>query len=273
MTDVLELIAYPDVQSQARSIVDEGYVYFPEVLNESELAELRDAMNRLDAAPVGFDRAEVRPEGFFEKHILNCFNRDPLFLQYLDKSPVYEVAEKVLSHRDIAGQSIDCHLIGMTSWVTGPGRPDQPLHADWQPISLPEDIASDPRVNVPVFITTAHFYLDDIYEDLGPTKFIPGSHRAGRSPDGATEWNGIQEKSVICKAGDVVMFRSEVWHRGSANNSDQTRYLLQVHYGNRMITQKFPPYLNRFQFNPDILSQATERQLRLLGDHPADAYA
>ena len=31
-------------------------------------------------------------------------------------------------------------------------------------------------------------------------------------------------------AGDVVLFRSEVWHRGSANTSNEVRYLMQVHY-------------------------------------------
>ena len=68
------------------------------------------------------------------------------------------------------------------------------------------------------------------------------------------------------------MFRSEVWHRGTANQSDQTRYLLQVHYANRMVTQKFPPYLNKFQFDDTILAQANPRQRRLLGDHAKGAY-
>ena len=272
MEQALELAAYTDLESQVRSFEGDGYVYFPGVLDESEVSELRAAMDRLDAAPEGFDWAGVRPEGYFEKHILTCFNRDPLFLQYLDKSPVYEVAEQALSHEDIKGRSIACHVIGMTSWVTGPGRPDQSLHTDWQPITLPEDIAADPRVRVPVFIATAHYYLDDIYEELGPTKVIPGTHRAGRAPNGDVEWNGMREKSVICKAGDVMMFRSDVWHRGSANRSEQTRYLLQVHYGNRMIAQKFPPYLHRFRFDEDILAQATSIQLRLLGDHPPAAY-
>ena len=76
----------------------------------------------------------------------------------------------------------------------------------------------------------------------------------------------------MCKAGDVVIFGCEVWHKGTANSSDQTRYLLQVHYAKRMITQKYPPYLNRFQFDEDILDKATERQLRLLGNHKPSNY-
>ena len=158
------------------------------------------------------------------------------------------------------------------SWITGPGRPDQGLHTDWLPISLPADVRSDPRVKVPIFITTAHYYLNDMYEALGPTKFVPGSHYSGCSPNGATEWNNRSEESILCNAGDVVLFRSEVWHRGSANTSDETRYLLQVHYAMRMITQKYPPYLNKFQFDESILAQVNPQQRRLLGDHRPSNY-
>ena len=124
---------------------------------------------------------------------------------------------------------------------------------------------ADPRVRLPIFITTAHFYLDDLTEELGPTNFVPGSHLSGRRPNHDTTWKGEGEKSIMCDAGDVVIFRSEVWHRGTANTSGRTRYLLQVHCARRMITQKFPPYLNRFQFDPEILEKAIDRQLRLLG--------
>ena len=85
-----------------------------------------------------------------------------------------------------------------------------------------------------------------IDEALGPTQFIPGSHRAGRALNGDMEHKGVGPKNILCKAGDVVIFCSEVWHRGTANRSQRVRYL-----------QKFPPYLNRFQFDETILAQAT----------------
>lgn len=265
MADVLPLVAYPDLESRVKAIEEDGFVYFPGVLNAEEVAELRDAMDRLTQRPESFDRHNT-PEngGFLNKHINNAFNRDTVFLQYLDKPEIIELGEAI--HGD------DCHVIGMTAWTTGPGRPDQNLHTDWLPISLPADVLEDPRVKVPIFITTAHFYLDDLYEELGPTKFIPGSHRAGRGPNGDVEWQGVGDHSILCNAGDVVVFRSEVWHRGSANTSDQNRYLLQVHYAKRMITQKFPPYLNKFQFDEAILAEATSRQRRLLGDHRPSNY-
>ena len=77
---------------------------------------------------------------------------------------------------------------------------------------------------------------------------------------------------MLCRAGDVLMFRSELWHAGSDNRTrDRTRYLLQVHYGRRMVAQKFSPYLH-WQFNPAVLAAATPRQRRLLGEHQEAEY-
>ncbi|HHZ89573.1 TPA: dioxygenase [Candidatus Poribacteria bacterium] len=266
MAKALPLVAYSDLESQLEALERDGYAYFPSVINTEEIAELRAVMDRLEALEESFDRHSFpqNGSGFLNKIINNSFNRDPLFLQYLDKPQLIDVLEAV--------HGSDCHIIGMQSWLTGPGRPDQRLHTDWLPISLPEDVATNPRVKIPIFITTAHCYLNDMSQELGPTNFVTGSHRSGRSPGDETEWQGGEEMSILCNAGDVVVFRSEVWHRGTANTSDETRYLLQVHYALRMITQKFPPYLNRFQFDDSILAQATPRQRRLLGEHTGGAY-
>jgi ectoine hydroxylase-related dioxygenase (phytanoyl-CoA dioxygenase family) len=261
----LALVAYPDLASQVEALERDGYVYLPSVLDADEIAELREAMDRLTQNVESFDRYTTAEEaGFFQKHINNAFNRDLVFLRCIDRRGVIEIEQAV--HGE------DCHVLGSTAWVTGPGRPRQPLHVDWLPIPLPEDVLADPRVKVPIFITTAHFYLSDIDEELGPTQFIPGSHLSGRYPGDDTSWHGIEPQSIICNAGDVVIFRSEVWHRGTENTSDRTRYLLQVHYSKMMITQKFPPYMGKFQFDPQILDAMTPRQRLLLGDHAPSAY-
>ena len=57
-------------------------------------------------------------------------------------------------------------------------------------------------------------------------------------------------RPVLC-AGDMLLFRSDLWHAGSRNRSaERSRYLLQIHYGRRMVAQKFSPYLH-FRFNPE----------------------
>jgi len=263
MSNALSLIAYPDLAEQVRAMEEDGYAFLPGLLNAAEIAELRAAMDRLVAIPASYDRDDTSG-GFLNRSINNAFNRDPLFLSYVDRPGVVEIAEAIHGN--------DCHILGMTAWMTGPGRPDQQLHADWQPLTLPAEVMSNPAVKIPIYIATAHFYLDDIDELLGPTQFIPGSHRAGRGPEGDMDYKGVGPKNILCKAGDMVIFRSEVWHRGTANRSQRVRYLLQVHYAQRMITQKFPPYLQRFQFDEAILAQATPRQRRLLGDHKQSFY-
>lgn len=65
---------------------------------------------------------------------------------------------------------------------------------------------------------------------------------------------------------------SEVWHRGAANESEEARYLMQVHYANRMTIREYPAYLNKFQFDESILTQANSRQRRLPGDHQQSNY-
>lgn len=73
-------------------------------------------------------------------------------------------------------------------------------------------------------------------------------------------------------AGTALVFRSDLWHRGAANSSDgQVRDMLQVHYGRRMVAQKFSPSLS-WQFNPQVLAAATARQRRLLGEHAESEY-
>ena len=168
MAKALSLVAHDDLESQVEALERDGYVYFPSVLDADAIAELRATMDRLEAIPASHDRDETLENGdaFLHKLISNSFNRDPLYLQYLDRSPIIEVAE--------AAHGEDCHCIGMHSWLTGPGRPDQGLHTDWLPISLPADIRSDPRVKIPIFITTAHYYLNDMSEALGPDEVCAG---------------------------------------------------------------------------------------------------
>ena len=130
MTTALPLVARP--RSRRLRAGDEGRrgtPIFPKMLNEQEIAELRQAMDELTALEESYDRdTDPAEHSFVNKSINNAFNRAPIFAQYLDRPEIIDLVEAV--HGD------DCHCIGMTAWMTGPGRPDQTLHADWQPLIL-----------------------------------------------------------------------------------------------------------------------------------------
>ena len=173
--EALPLVAYDSLEERVEALYRDGYTCLPEALDPGQVSALRGHMDALTAIPESHDcHTDPAEHGFMNKIINNLFNRHEHFLQFLDYPGVIEIEEAV--HGD------DCHCIGMTAWMTGTDRPDQKLHADWLPLSLPEDVLTDPRVRVPIYITTAHFYLDDLTQDLGPTNLVPRSHLSGRRP-------------------------------------------------------------------------------------------
>ncbi|MDG9923726.1 MULTISPECIES: phytanoyl-CoA dioxygenase family protein [unclassified Pseudomonas] len=240
-----------------QSLHQQGFALLRGVLDAGQIAELRTAIDALQ--PQHWDYS-----GLLD-HYKCVFNRDPLWLPYLDLRGVIELAEAALG--------ADCHVIGQTAWRCHPGFIGAELHLDYLAVQLPSSLLDDPTFELPMQICTAQLYLSDIDEDLCPTLVISGSHRAGRPPaSGEQTWRGHEPQPVLCHAGDVLFLRSELWHAGSRNrSSDRSRYLLQVHYGRRMVAQKFSPYL-QWRFNPEVLAACTPRQRRLLGDHEEAAY-
>jgi ectoine hydroxylase-related dioxygenase (phytanoyl-CoA dioxygenase family) len=255
-----------DTAGAVEAVHEDGFALIPGVLGQSEIAAAREALDRLQ--PFGLDGSSWSE---LNEHFKCVFNRDRLWLSYVDRPGIIELAEALMGS--------ECHIIGMTAWKSGPGYDGWRVHVDQVFVPVPESVfavsaalGEDRTFQLPIWICTAHFYLSDIVEDLCPTYIIPGSHKSGRKPErGEETWNGHFPEPVLCKAGDVLFFRSEIWHSGGKNTTtDGTRYLLQVHYSHRNIAQKFSPW--PWQFNPEIIATATERQLRLLGKHPESNY-
>lgn len=245
-----------DVDRMADAMHSDGFALIRGVIDSDDIAAARLRIDRLQQLPWDFTG--------LTDHYKNVFNRDPFWLTFIDRPGVLDLAEEVLG--------FDCHIIGQTAWRSHPGHRGVGLHLDYLPIEWPAS-GIPAEVRMPVFLATAHFYLSPQTEDLCPTCVIPGSHRAGRKPRrDESHWNGRTLQPVLCEAGDVLFFRSDIWHSGSDNRtSDQTRYLLQVHYGRREMAQHFAPFLH-WKFNPETLAACARRQLTLLGDHPRGAY-
>lgn len=246
-----------NLERQLKSLDEQGYVLIPNVLDPLRVALVRCAID--DLQPIHWDY-----QGLLE-HYKCVFNRNPLWLPFLDLPPLISLAEAVLGH--------DCHVIGQTAWRSHPGYPGMALHLDHLPMALPAWLREHGDFTQPIQILTAQLYLTDVDQSLGPTWVVPGSHRAGRTPrEGERQWQGREAEPVLCKAGDALVFRSDLWHSGGANLSEShDRDMLQVHYGRRMVAQKFSPYL-AWRFNPEVLEHATPRQRRLLGEHDEAEY-
>ena len=262
-----------DVQATVKAVHDDGLAFFPNLISADKAKEVCGKIDELTHL-----EHDGRANGNGIDHYKCVFNRDPYWLQFLDMPGVIDSVEELMGDQ--------CHIIGMSAWRTYPGAGNKFIHSDQLFVPMDEELLTSGRVHLPVFIATLHFYLVDIDLDLCPTWVIPGTHKSGRGPgqdkmkDGhhgtvhgnETSWNGIEETPILCNAGDGMLFRSEVWHGGSKNNTtNRVRYLLQVHYAQRGIAQRFNPYLD-FKHNPAVKGAANERQLRLLGKHNISAY-
>ncbi|MGH8355784.1 MAG: phytanoyl-CoA dioxygenase family protein, partial [Pseudomonas sp.] len=92
-----------------------GFALLPGVLGARQIAELHAAIDRL--RPQHWDYSGL------VDHYKCVFNRDPLWLPYLDLPGVIELAEAALGP--------DCHLIGQTAWRCHPGFIGAELHLDY----------------------------------------------------------------------------------------------------------------------------------------------
>lgn len=251
-----DAVAGPDRQRALASFDAQGYLLLKSALGPEEIAWARAGIDRLQ--PQHWDYTGL------VDHFKCVFNREPGWLPYLDRPGVIELMDSLLGE--------DCHVVGQTAWRCHPGFIGSQIHVDYLPFPVDETLLTGGQVTVPAQIVTVHFFLDDIDADLAPTQVVAGSHRAGRAPRAdESSWQGSPLTPILCRAGDALLFRSDLWHGGSRNRSERSRYLLQVHYGRRMVAQKFSPYVD-WQFNPAVIAAATARQRRLLGDHAPAEY-
>jgi ectoine hydroxylase-related dioxygenase (phytanoyl-CoA dioxygenase family) len=240
----------------------DGYLVLRDVLPPDWCAEMRDDLDRILAETGSESRA-----GIIELHH-RMFEVSPRNLSLFDMEPVVTFAERLINNVT--------HVIHNNSFRVQPG-PEHGItgwHQDDAPHYLVTHGNAPTNVRLPVLLFTANYYLTDVETpEYGPTEVLPGSHLFGkpcpRTLDG-TEW---EHKTVPCcgRAGTVVMFNNQVWHRGHPNLSDRVRYITQVSYARRLVGHKYYPFMN-YQMPEHVYRDADERRKRLLGFLPRGAY-
>ncbi len=252
------------LEEQVEQFHREGYLIVRGALSPAEVRALRAGVERAFAGP---------EDGYGPRIRVRMFERGPEFEALIDHPAAIDLVEALLGP--------DCHLIAENALKTGPGETVAGhFHADEMVrFPLPLGITLDPRVRVPCFNVNTNYYLCDVGEELGPTQFVPGSHRSGRNPGaedcdahGSPVFEGRGAVSATGEAGDLVLWHDQLWHRGAPNRSAAgTRITQQAAYGRRFIAQRFYPFIN-YRMPEEILARANPRRQRLLGMHPRGAY-
>ncbi|MCB1692456.1 MAG: phytanoyl-CoA dioxygenase family protein [Pseudomonadales bacterium] len=241
-------------------------------LGPDEVEALRQDINRVFDEYSRDDRTGgKRPEAEDDMFRYEMFNRSEVCQRAIAHPRILEVIEPLLGE--------DCHVIANTAWrnTPKPNDPAQAWHVDAGPhVPLPDGVEWPEDIPHPVFAIGAHIFLKDCTEGDGPTGVLPGSHLSGRFPpvdelmNENLTYKGRGAVKLICNAGDVGLFVSDVWHRRLPTGpNDQGRFFLQVHYGRRDIAQRVRTTAQVNQVSADAISRAGEnkRARTIIGLH------
>jgi hypothetical protein len=170
-----------------------------------------------------------RPKGSEEENrILASFYSDTEVQRNILRCPnVYPVIQQLLGAAGSEDDKDTVKLVYAGLIFNLPQSQDQPWHQDGVPL-FPEDAnAADIQASVPPYALNVFIPLEnkDGAAELGPTEFLPGSHRWRASQ--LEQVNEIaQDKAIddasdvispILKQGDVLIYDYRVCHRGTSN--------------------------------------------------------
>ncbi|QHT62687.1 phytanoyl-CoA dioxygenase family protein [Paenibacillus lycopersici] len=250
-----------DLEYHTEAFFRDGFTLVKQVLSEEFVDEYRIAFER--------EFTEKPNDGYGDTLRTKMFERGDVFLHMIDRPEAVAFAEAVLG--------ANCHMFSNNGLYTKPGTGIDSWHVDEDLfLPIPEGAELDPRIQVPCFMFSAMYYLQDVTEDMGPTQLVPGSHRSGRHPDSPKEtpyYKGQGPVSILAKKGDMLLFNGQTWHRGARNGSDKVRMVQQVTYGRRWVSQRFYPFIN-YVMPQSVIEAARDhpRLTRLLGFHPRGPY-
>jgi ectoine hydroxylase-related dioxygenase (phytanoyl-CoA dioxygenase family) len=151
--------------------------------------------------------------------------------------------------------------------LIGPGSPAQPLHRDcenWPALSA-VNWPDGPELTLSAMIA-----LDEVTEELGATRVIPGSHRWKDFAE-----RGTPEMTVPAEMqpGDALVYSGKVVHGGGANRTTD-RWRLAMHLS-FVLGWLVPEESSAIDYTDADLADRSERVQRLLGHrsyNPAPHY-
>jgi fumagillin biosynthesis dioxygenase len=209
-------------EKQRGQFTEEGVCVFPEVLSSDDLDRVNAALAR------GVEKAEQRAgtahdprldPNPFNLRVYNLPAVDPVFIELLRRDDVLGAV------REVIGPNI--LISNFTANIALPGSGSMNLHSD-QALVVPPPWLHPWALNI-------IWCLDDVDEENGATRYLPGSHRVQKFedlPDDAKD----RTVPIAAPAGSFVVMEGRVWHTSGCNVSkDRQRRMLFGYYSTDFI--------------------------------------
>jgi phytanoyl-CoA hydroxylase len=217
-------------ESYKNDFARDGYVIARNFLSPQEVAELEQNLCRyIDQVVPGlpptdaFYETKGSPETLKQMQFMH--NNDAFFAELLRRNTYLELAEALLGMPAIA-QGVEYF-----NKPAGIGK-QTPPHQDGYYFTL-----------VPSEALTLWFALDEVSEENGCVRYVPGSHKKGMRPhnvsnvlgfsQGIADWNA-QDQALEVKGlahpGDLLAHHCDTIHRADANLSHSSRRAVAIVY-------------------------------------------
>lgn len=216
---------------EKRFFLEQGYLHVPGVLSGDYLQLIQDE----------FDRVWELEKPKVNQHRLL---KHRVFIDLIEHPPILD------RQRAIFGQQVQLLQYDLLRQGPHSDRPPRAWHRDFV---FPGDR--------PLTINTI-IMLNEMTEERGPTRIVPGTHRGTELPPPAFHHQPLAgEVAVYAQPGDAVFINGAIWHTGGCNQTDGVRRGIYLYYGYW--------WLKRYESEQTLpwqaLEQASEQRLRLLG--------
>ena len=220
-----------------RSQLDEfGYCIIENALDTDTLSKLQQRL---------VEQAEMERKLHNHKNPANMdpvnqwvgmlLNKGDVFMRLIEHETCMGLLEYMLGP--------DYQVSCVDAQIQHPGAGDMPLHTDqwWMPTPLrPHDVRTPPSHRArgrsgsldptPEGDTIADiaeanvmWFVTDFTTENGATRLVPRSHTSGKQPSPDVP-HPMETVAATGPAGTAIAFDGRIWHGGSANRTEESRY-------------------------------------------------
>ena len=233
-----------------KQLNQDGYCIIKNIISKKECDFIK---KKLEITHHKYSKLYIQNKGKLndnssEKIVYNLHNKHKKFIDIASNLKILNILDKSFSK---GSYEIENNYVLRQLSARSPikGSKDQQLHNDSRFIG-----------SINPLLIVAQVAIDNFKEDNGPIRVVPKSHKINSFPK--QNYKYPNEKNILLQKGDCLLFNGSLWHRGSKNKTDDTRWALLFTYARWFYKPAFDFNLNTTK---NIFNKLSKKQKYLLG--------